>query len=183
MAFHRSLSPAKQRDSTPKPDFLSGWKDIANYLNRSVRTVQRHEREFRLPVRRPSGRDIGSVIASRHELDRWVSQNRTRPHHRKRSDSEQVRGLKKAASESLRLSTEARQLAEALKNQSTAFRSGIDAAVQTVSDRRFFVKTEMHKAIAEEQSKRAKEMIQTARDMSALSVEMKKDFNRRNINF
>src|ERR1700752_2326255 len=55
------------------PEFLSGWKDIARYLGKGVRTVQRYERELRLPVRRPSGKARGSVLATRAELDAWVS--------------------------------------------------------------------------------------------------------------
>ncbi len=52
---------------------LSGWKDIANYLRKGVRTVQRYERELGLPVRRPSGKIKGSVIATQSELDAWAS--------------------------------------------------------------------------------------------------------------
>ena len=55
------------------PEFLSGWKDIAKYLGKGVRTVQRYERQFRLPVRRPSGKTQGSVLATKAELDAWVS--------------------------------------------------------------------------------------------------------------
>lgn len=52
---------------------LSGWKDIANYLGKGVRTVQRYERELGLPVRRPSGKSKGSVITTQPELDGWVA--------------------------------------------------------------------------------------------------------------
>jgi len=55
------------------PKFLSGWKEIANYLGKGVRTVQRYERQLRLPVRRPAGKPWGSVVATRAELDAWVS--------------------------------------------------------------------------------------------------------------
>jgi hypothetical protein len=58
--------------STPT-HILSGWKDIANYLGKGVRTVQRYERELRLPVRRPAGRVRGSVVATKAELDAWVA--------------------------------------------------------------------------------------------------------------
>src|ERR1700723_565403 len=54
------------------PQFLSGWKEIANYLGKGVRTVQRYERELGLPVRRPAGKPRGSVVATRPELDAWV---------------------------------------------------------------------------------------------------------------
>jgi hypothetical protein len=52
---------------------LSGWKDIANYMGKGVRTVQRYEGQLRLPVRRPAGRARGSVVASKAELDAWVA--------------------------------------------------------------------------------------------------------------
>jgi hypothetical protein len=53
-------------------EILSGWKDIANYMGKGVRTVQRYERELGLPVRRPSGRTKGSVLATKPELDVWI---------------------------------------------------------------------------------------------------------------
>jgi hypothetical protein len=56
-----------------QPHFLNGWKEIANYLGKGVRTVQRYERTLALPVRRPSGRSGGSVMATPAELDDWVN--------------------------------------------------------------------------------------------------------------
>ena len=55
------------------PQFLSGWKEIANYLGKGVRTVQRYEGGLGLPVRRPAGKPRGSVLATRTEIDAWVS--------------------------------------------------------------------------------------------------------------
>ena len=52
--------------------FLSGWKDIARYLGKGVRTVQRYERDLGLPVSRPAGKAHGSVLATRQELDAWI---------------------------------------------------------------------------------------------------------------
>lgn len=49
------------------------WKEIATYLGKGVRTVQRWERQFGLPVQRPSARCKGIVRASREELDHWMS--------------------------------------------------------------------------------------------------------------
>jgi hypothetical protein len=57
----------------PQVAIISGWKDIANYLGKGVRTVQRYERELGLPVRRPAGRVAGSVIATKAELDCWIA--------------------------------------------------------------------------------------------------------------
>ncbi|HET9698372.1 MAG TPA: hypothetical protein VFP40_15980 [Terriglobales bacterium] len=51
---------------------LNSWKEIASYLNRGVRTVQRWERDLNLPVRRPRGRSRSAVIAIADDLDAWV---------------------------------------------------------------------------------------------------------------
>lgn len=51
--------------------FLSGWKEIATYLRKGIRTVQRYEREQRLPIHRPAGGS--AVLAVKAELDTWVT--------------------------------------------------------------------------------------------------------------
>lgn len=53
-------------------DCLQGWKEIATYLERGVRTVQRYEAEFGLPVRRYPGKDAGTVVAVKSDLDLWL---------------------------------------------------------------------------------------------------------------
>lgn len=60
-------------ERTPKLEILSGWKEISNYLGKGVRTVQRYERELALPVRRPAAKANGSVIATKAEIDAWVT--------------------------------------------------------------------------------------------------------------
>jgi hypothetical protein len=52
---------------------LNSWKEIATYLGRGVRTVQRWEAELQLPVHRPRGKNRSAVIAFREELDQWLS--------------------------------------------------------------------------------------------------------------
>jgi hypothetical protein len=53
---------------------LSCWKDIARYLGKGVRTVQRWERDWELPVRRLNGANAkGPVVARTADLDRWLS--------------------------------------------------------------------------------------------------------------
>ena len=54
-------------------EILNGWKEIAHYMQRGVRTVQRWERELGLPVRRPHNGSRGAVIAIKADLDRWIS--------------------------------------------------------------------------------------------------------------
>jgi|SRR5215469_6140013 len=54
-------------------EVFSGWKTIAQYLGKTVRTVQRYERDLRLPVRRPAHKNRGaSVLATKSEIDCWV---------------------------------------------------------------------------------------------------------------
>src|SRR5580692_5468714 len=63
---------------TPLPpgpeDRLDSWKEIAGYLKRGVRTVQRWERVSGLPVHRLDRQ--GSVFAYKAELDGWWAGNR-----------------------------------------------------------------------------------------------------------
>jgi hypothetical protein len=53
-------------------DLLNSWKEIANYLGRGVRTVQRWEVQLRLPVRRAHMHRRSSVTALRFDIDQWV---------------------------------------------------------------------------------------------------------------
>jgi hypothetical protein len=59
-------------DPTVRAPQLNGWKEIAAYLGRSVRTVQRWEKEFGLPVRRFGISKPESVFAIRSEIDAWL---------------------------------------------------------------------------------------------------------------
>jgi hypothetical protein len=53
---------------------LSSWKDIARYLGKGVRTVQRWERHLGLPVRRPIGSSQKSaVVLYRSDVDAWLA--------------------------------------------------------------------------------------------------------------
>jgi hypothetical protein len=52
---------------------LNSWKEIATYVGRGVRTVQRYELQFGFPVRRPAGMFRGSVMAFSDEIDAWLN--------------------------------------------------------------------------------------------------------------
>jgi hypothetical protein len=53
---------------------LSSWKDIARYMGKGVRTVQRWERHLGLPVRRPTGATRKSaVLLNRSDVDAWMA--------------------------------------------------------------------------------------------------------------
>jgi len=51
---------------------LNSWKEIAQYFDRGVRTVQRWETDLSLPVHRIGKNNRGPVFAFRAELDRWL---------------------------------------------------------------------------------------------------------------
>src|SRR5262245_28249614 len=63
----------------PDPDLrspagrLDSWKEIAEYLKRSDRTVRRWEAEEGLPVHRHHHRSSGSVHAFKSDLDAWFA--------------------------------------------------------------------------------------------------------------
>src|ERR1051325_10982766 len=50
---------------------LDSWKEIAAYLKRDTRTVQRWEKLEGLPIRRHQQQKRGSAFAYRDELDAW----------------------------------------------------------------------------------------------------------------
>ncbi|HEY3927817.1 MAG TPA: helix-turn-helix domain-containing protein [Candidatus Koribacter sp.] len=57
-------------DRTFGPAVLTSWKEVAAYLGKGVRTVQRWEKYDRLPVRRVVG--TSKIVVHRDELDRWL---------------------------------------------------------------------------------------------------------------
>src|SRR5436190_17882923 len=56
---------------SPQSLRLESWKEIARHLNRTVRTVQRWEREQGLPVHRIQHNKQATIFAYDHELDEW----------------------------------------------------------------------------------------------------------------
>jgi TolB-like protein/Tfp pilus assembly protein PilF len=54
-------------------DRLDSWKEIAAFLRRDVRTVQRWEKKESLPVHRHQHEKLGSVYAFRGELTQWFN--------------------------------------------------------------------------------------------------------------
>jgi hypothetical protein len=69
----RKIGIVSGRKKKDEAQFLTGWKEIANYLGRGVRTVQRYERYMGFPVRRPAGKQGAAVMATKAELDAWVA--------------------------------------------------------------------------------------------------------------
>jgi len=62
----------------PATTSLQGWKEIATYVKRGVRTVQRWERTSGLPVRRARPSHRSPVFAFPEELEHWLHSRPTR---------------------------------------------------------------------------------------------------------
>jgi Tol biopolymer transport system component len=71
-------SPGTPPSTKPPEDRLDSWKEIAAYLNRDVTTVQRWEKREGMPVHRHLHGRMGSVYASRAELDAWAGSRNLR---------------------------------------------------------------------------------------------------------
>lgn len=52
---------------------LTSWRDIADYMGKGVRTVQRWEQDFDLPVHRGESRPRKAILARSSELDAWAT--------------------------------------------------------------------------------------------------------------
>ncbi len=117
-------------------EVLSGWKEIARYLDLGVRTVQRYERELHLPIRRLSGNRRSAVIAAKSDLDSWVKLSATSQELALRKtqiiqeylSSEMVKGLRERAQ---------------LQAQMTALRTELKASVREVRESILKVREQM----------------------------------------
>ena len=58
-------------------DRLDSWKEIAAYLERTVTTLERWEKEEGLPVHRHVHNKQATVYASRSEIDTWLGKRST----------------------------------------------------------------------------------------------------------
>lgn len=68
-----------QPDREADGDRLLGWKAIATYLGRDIRTVQRWESSERLPIHRLEHQRQGSAYAFKSELDAWQKRRSVDP--------------------------------------------------------------------------------------------------------
>ncbi len=75
---NRDVAGAKQpEDEASRDDRLVGWKEIAAYLGRDIRTVHRWEVAENLPVHRLQHQRQASAYAYRSELDEWRRRHST----------------------------------------------------------------------------------------------------------
>jgi hypothetical protein len=68
---HSDIPSPKHLDEARPDNLLDSWKEIAAYLDRDVRTVQRWEKKEGLPVHRQIHEKLGTVYAYRSEIDAW----------------------------------------------------------------------------------------------------------------
>ena len=83
--------PSTLAATPPSDDRLESWKEIAAYLRRGVRTVQRWEREEGLPVHRHLHDKLGTVYAYRSELDAWWNNRRPKLEAKEAEESEKAK--------------------------------------------------------------------------------------------
>lgn len=67
-----SHAPANADPNPPEEDRLDSWKEIAAFLKKDVRTVQRWEKSNGLPVHRYSQDKTGSVYSYKSEIAVWM---------------------------------------------------------------------------------------------------------------
>jgi tetratricopeptide (TPR) repeat protein len=70
LGVHETPQPSPV-ENFAQSDRLDSWKEIAVYLKRDVRTVQRWEKTENLPVRRHLHEKQGTVYAFKSEIDAW----------------------------------------------------------------------------------------------------------------
>lgn len=72
MSNRSPQAPTSPIPAVAPAELLDSWKEIANYLNRDIRTLQRWERGKELPIHRLPGGDKPAVYAVKSELDAWL---------------------------------------------------------------------------------------------------------------
>ena len=68
----RQDAPAASSPPTERGTRLDSWKEIAAYLNRDLRTLQRWEKTANLPIRRLNKPGMRAVFAYTGDLDEWL---------------------------------------------------------------------------------------------------------------
>jgi hypothetical protein len=68
-----TMTASKNHPESSSDRKLDSWKRIAGYLGKTVRTVQRWEREEGLPVLRHHHQKRGTVYASTRDIDAWIT--------------------------------------------------------------------------------------------------------------
>ena len=91
---------------------LNSWKEIATYLDRGVRTLQRWERDEHLPIRRVGAGERAPVFAFTVEIDKWL---------RKHDTTAPADHITAAQSDSRKLIAESQRLVSTLQRSGADF--------------------------------------------------------------
>src|SRR6266566_8411882 len=70
MSGNAGIQPPRSGEASTS-NRLDSWKEIAAYIKRDVRTVQRWEKQEGLPVHRLQHDTQGTVFAYKAEIDAW----------------------------------------------------------------------------------------------------------------
>jgi predicted DNA-binding transcriptional regulator AlpA len=112
---HLDQSAVVQAQPTPSSRPLSSWKEIALYLGKGVRTVQRWERDSQFPIHRPTP-DRHRVVAYPHEIDAWVTKETAAPESPERKLERLCAAVNNLVAEHPALRDRARELCRALQH-------------------------------------------------------------------
>jgi hypothetical protein len=108
-----------RQPATTTPVILNSWEEIAAYLGRGVRTVQRWERELGLPVHRIGKGKRSPVYATATDLNFWMSTTEAARAPKLRPQLVRVeRGNNTPIEDSRRLLADARKLAQTIAETS-----------------------------------------------------------------
>lgn len=91
------LSSATANSEIPQGRILRSWKEVAEYMSRGIRTVQRWEKQLNLPVHRIANR--GEVFAFTSEIDGWLQNFAKSSHDSADGDVENWRALAEQATQ------------------------------------------------------------------------------------
>lgn len=119
-----------QTNSVNKLDLLTSWKEIANFMGKGVRTVQRWEATLGLPVIRPSDSRSGIVMARPSDLEAWLVNGRQRSHNnsdgRGKTDDEVRATFSECVQELRRYQAEVRTLCDQMMAVRQTLRTEVD---------------------------------------------------------
>src|SRR4051794_25577270 len=118
---HLGQSAVVQAQPTPSSRPLSSWKEIAVYLGKGVRTVQRWERDSQFPIHRPTP-DRHRVVAYPHEIDAWITKETADPESAECKLERLCAAVNNLVAEHPALRDRARELCGALQHSSSRAR-------------------------------------------------------------
>ena len=109
---------------------LSSWKEVAAYLGKGVRTVQRWEQQFGLPIRRPNEKSH-IIFAIPAEIDAWLKSHQASTYDR---EQQPLATAKKRRMEQQELLTRLRTSYSRLEKNEQALGKHLSRLIATFQD-------------------------------------------------